>query len=79
MLVALARDNTLRIRDLAGMVGVTERAVAQILIDLEGTGVIAKSKDGRRNSYEVNIDAQLRHPLEHHRTVRDIIRLAERE
>lgn len=76
VLIALAGDRTLRIRDLALRVGITERAVAQILADLEGAGVIEKDRDGRRNVYRVNGDVPLRHPVEAHRTVRDILRLA---
>jgi DNA-binding MarR family transcriptional regulator len=76
VLVAVARDPSLRIRDLARLVGVTERAVAQILVDLESAGAISKLKDGRRNAYEVHPDVPLRHPIEAHRTVYDILRLA---
>lgn len=76
VLVALARDPSLRIRDMAGLVGVTERAVAQILVDLEVAGVISKRKEGRRNVYEVHPNVHLRHPVEAHRTVADLLRLA---
>ena len=74
--IALARDSELRIRDLAEIVGITERAVAQILVDLEAAGVIEKEKDGRRNVYRVNGNVPLRHPVEAHRHVKDILKLA---
>ncbi|HZT13198.1 MAG TPA: winged helix-turn-helix domain-containing protein [Candidatus Baltobacteraceae bacterium] len=77
VLVALAKDPALRIRDLAVQVGITERAVAQILSDLESAHVIAKRRVGRRNVYEIDAQAPLRHPVESHRTVGDIVRLAE--
>jgi DNA-binding transcriptional ArsR family regulator len=77
VLVALAKNPSLRIRDLADVVGITERAVAQILTDLEAANVLTKRREGRRNIYFINSDAPLRHPVESHRTVGDIVRLAE--
>ncbi len=76
VLIALAGDPELRIRDLSQIVGITERSVAQILLDLEGAGVITRAKDGRRNAYHINAKVPLRHPVEGHRTVKDILRLA---
>ena len=64
ILVGLARDPGLTVRELAILVGITERSVERILSDLESSGVILKSKEGRRNHYELNLDYQLRHPLE---------------
>jgi len=76
VLIALARDPDLRIRELAATVGITERAVVQILGDLEAGGVIAKERHGRRNSYAINGAARLRHPVEARHTVADILALA---
>ncbi len=78
VLVAVAKDACVRVRDLAALVGITERAAAQILADLEAGGYIAKEKIGRRNRYQVNAEAPLRHSVEEHRTVRDLLRLARR-
>lgn len=79
VLIALAKDPTLRIRDLAATVGITERAVAGILSDLEEAGILTRERTGRRNVYEVEADEPLRHPVESHRKVRDILQLAEVE
>jgi DNA-binding IscR family transcriptional regulator len=76
VLIALARNPDARIRELADTVGITERAVVHILADLESAGVIAKERHGRRNSYEINTGAPLRHAVEAHRTVADILALA---
>jgi CRP-like cAMP-binding protein len=73
VLLALYRDPDLRQRDIAGMVGITEGAVQRILHDLEGGGYIARSKVGRRNHYTVNPDLPLRHPLEAHHKVADLL------
>jgi DNA-binding IclR family transcriptional regulator len=77
VLVALAADPELRVRDLAERVGITERAVAKILADLQDVGVLRRERVGRRNVYWIDADAPLRHRVESHRTVRDILRLAE--
>jgi len=64
VLVSLARDPEARMRDVAEAVGITERAVQQIVHDLVGEGYVHKSKRGRRNRYRVVTDAHLRHDLE---------------
>jgi predicted ArsR family transcriptional regulator len=76
VLIALAKDPEARVRDLAALVGITERAVLQILGDLETAGAIARHRLGRRTRYDIHPDAALRHPLEGHRQVGDILRLA---
>ncbi|MCB1230383.1 MAG: winged helix-turn-helix transcriptional regulator [Verrucomicrobiae bacterium] len=64
VVVCLAREPELRIRDLATQIGITERAVQRILAELEGGGVLSKQREGRRNRYTVNLEYRLRHPLE---------------
>lgn len=77
VIIALAKNPDLRIRDLADQVGITERAVANIIADLEAARVLSKRRSGRRNIYFINASSPLRHPVEAHRTVGDILRLAE--
>ena len=74
VLVCLARNSEARLRDIALDVGITERRVSSIVTDLEAEGVIKISRIGRRNSYSVNRRARLRHPLESHQTVGDLLR-----
>ena len=73
ILVCLTADPTMRIRDLATAVGITERAVQRILSELEQGGVIEKVRDGRRNRYSVNLEFSLRHPLESHCKLRSLL------
>ena len=77
VLVCLARDSEARLRDIALDVGITERRVSSIVTDLEAEGVIKISRNGRRNSYSINRRARLRHPLESHQTVGDLLRAIE--
>jgi predicted ArsR family transcriptional regulator len=64
VLVALARDPDARTRDVADAVGITERAVQQIVADLVEHGYVEKEKVGRRNRYCVVRSAHFRHDLE---------------
>ncbi|MCC6929209.1 MAG: Rrf2 family transcriptional regulator [Gemmatimonadaceae bacterium] len=75
MLLAIARDHDVRLREIAVQVGITERAVQKIISELENAGALSKSRDGRRNHYEVNTDVALRHPMESHRTVDALVRM----
>ncbi|MBC8136058.1 MAG: winged helix-turn-helix transcriptional regulator [Fibrella sp.] len=73
VLICLAEEPTMRLRDLADRVGITERAVQRIVTDLEDAGFVTRIKDGRRNCYEIHPDHALRHSIESHCTVRDLI------
>lgn len=73
ILLCLARDPELRIRDIADLVGITQRAVQRILVELEESGALTHTRVGRRNRYQVNLDCQMRHPLEAARLLRDVL------
>lgn len=73
VLVCLARDPDARLRDIAEQVGITERAVHRIVTELEEGGVITRSRAGRRNHYELDPSASLRHPMESDRTVGSLL------
>lgn len=75
VLVCLAGDPDARMRDVAELVGITERAVQQIVGDLVAQGYLTKEKVGRRNQYEVVRGAHLRHELEAHVTLGDFVGL----
>jgi hypothetical protein len=69
VLVCIANDTTVRLRDVADRVGITERAAQSIVADLVAAGYLSRSRVGRRNTYEIHPDHPLRHPVESHRTV----------
>lgn len=75
VLVTLAQDPAILIREIAARTGITERAVTNILSDLEQEGLVERRREGRRNTYEVHLDQPLRHPIEQHRTVGELIEL----
>ena len=75
VLLCLAGDPDLTVREVAVRVGITERAVIRIIGELEEGGVLERTREGRRNHYTINTDAPLRHQLERHRVVGDLIRM----
>ena len=73
VLVCLAGDPDMRLRDVADKVGITERAVQRIVHDLEQANMLTREREGRRNHYRINARQPLRHPLEQPRTVGELI------
>jgi len=64
VLVEIARNPDARIRDLAAVAGLTERAVQAIVADLEAAGYLTRTRTGRRTLYSVNPDMFFRHPAQ---------------
>lgn len=77
VLVCLGRDADVLLRDVAARIGITERAVQQIVADLEAAGVISRSRVGRRNRYVVRRGMEFRHPIESGVTVGDLVDMVE--
>ena len=73
VLICLARQPDARIRDVAAEVRITERAVQKILQDLEEANVLERHRVGRRNLYRINPREHLRHPVEGHCTVAELL------
>lgn len=75
VLLCIAREPEMRMRDVATLVGISERAVQRIIADLEEAGYLERRRRGRRNRYSVRPDLPLRHPIERHRRVAALIAL----
>ncbi len=75
VLVCLAQDPFARLRDVADRVGVTERTALRLVTELDDAGVLQRVKEGRRNRYLINSGAHLRHPIESHCTVGEVLEL----
>jgi predicted ArsR family transcriptional regulator len=74
VLLCIADNPRVRLRDIAGSVGITERAVHRIISDLVADGYVSRDREGRRNRYEISEDAPLRHPLTREKVaVRDLL------
>ena len=75
MLLCIQRDPDVRYRDIAQMVGITERAAQRIVADLIESGYVESERVGRRNHYRVNADIAMRHPAQEGRDVGELLRL----
>jgi DNA-binding transcriptional ArsR family regulator len=75
VLVALAGQPDILMRDLAAVVGITERAASSIISDLEAEGYLTRIREGRSNRYKLHPARPLRHPLEQHRKIGDVLDL----
>jgi DNA-binding Lrp family transcriptional regulator len=73
VLLCIASDPGVRLRDIAARVGITERAAQRIVTDLVDSGYISRTRVGRRNVYEVHHDRPLRHELIHDRDVGEFL------
>jgi uncharacterized membrane protein len=73
VLVLLARNPSIVLREVALQVGITERAVQRIIADLEAGGIIERQKIGRQNQYQIQAGQSLRHPIESHRTIGELL------
>ncbi|MFG2825397.1 helix-turn-helix transcriptional regulator [Kitasatospora sp. NPDC048365] len=76
VLVQIARDPALRVRDIAARCELTERAVQRIIADLEADGYLRHTRIGRNNHYQVVPDTELRHPADAGATVADLLTAA---
>lgn len=75
VLIVLNAQPDLVLREVAYRVGITERAVQRIVQELEEQGFIRREKVGRKNHYEVLPNESLRHPIESHRKIGDLLTL----
>jgi predicted transcriptional regulator len=63
VLVCIANDPGARLRELAEQVGITERAVHRIVVELEDAGYITRRREGRRNQYTIRSESRLHDPV----------------
>jgi predicted transcriptional regulator len=79
VLLSLAANPDATLREVAEQVGITERAAHRIVGELEQEGALRRSRDGRRNHYEIRREFPLRHPLEQHCSVGHLLKMVSRE
>jgi DNA-binding transcriptional ArsR family regulator len=63
-LLLIARDPTIRIREIAALLDIPERAAQRIVSDLTKTGYIDSERQGRRNVYSVKSDRPFNLPFQ---------------
>lgn len=75
VLLCLARNPAMRMREIAREVGITERAVQRIIADLRDEHFIALRRRGRCNVYKIRSNRRLKHPVEAGRTLADLLEM----
>src|ERR1700746_813423 len=73
VLLAIARNPDVRLRDVAQGVGITERAAQRILADLVQAGYVDRERNGRRNRYLIN--PHERHPAQEGQEIKSLLEL----
>ncbi|MGD0198845.1 MAG: winged helix-turn-helix domain-containing protein [Solirubrobacteraceae bacterium] len=73
VLISIAHDSGIRLRDVGERVGITERAAHRIVSELLAAGYITRTRVGRRNQYTINDDLPLRDPLARGQRVGDLL------
>ena len=73
VLLCIAADPDVLLREVAVRVGITERATQRIVAELEAAGYLSHEKIGRRNRYQVHANMPLRHPIEDHLEIGELI------
>jgi hypothetical protein len=74
-LLCVAHDPSVRIRDIAASLGITERRANGIVTDLTDAGYLIKTKDGRRNRYEIQAHLPIPEPTARERAIGEVLDL----
>ena len=75
VLLCIAADPEVRLRDVAVSVGITERAAQRIVMELEQAGYLERERVGRRNRYRLHAEQPLRHPMDRTHRVSELLTL----
>ncbi len=75
VLLCIWRNNEMTAREIAQVVGITERNIQRIVSDLEESGYITRTREGRRNVYEIHPEVPMRHPAQQGRSIQDLLEL----
>ena len=75
VLLLVAHDPGVRLRDIAASLDITERSAFGIITDLVEAGYVVKAKDGRRNRYRIQAHLPLPEPTARERTVGEVLAL----
>ena len=73
VLLCIAQDPGIRLREIGDTVGVTERAAHNIVSELANAGYITRQRSGRRNQYEIQTHQTLPDPLARGKKVSDLL------
>jgi hypothetical protein len=75
VLVCIAHDPGIRLRDIGERVGITERAAHRIVAELADAGYITRQRNGRRNQYTINAHLPLPDPIAREQNVGELLEI----
>ncbi len=75
VLVCIAHDPGVRLRDIAATLDITERSAFRIVTNLTDDGYVVKDSQGRRNRYEIQHHLPLREAITRERTIGEVLDL----
>jgi DNA-binding MarR family transcriptional regulator len=75
VLLTIARDSGVTLRDVATMVGITERTAQRIVADLIESGYVKRERVGRRNRYVIDRSVKMRHPAQREHGIGELLDL----
>ncbi len=75
VLLCIARDPAIRLRDIGEQVGITERAAHRIVAELSDAGYITRDRRGRRNHYAIRHELPLPDRVAPNRRIGDLLDL----
>jgi hypothetical protein len=73
VLLCIARDPGIRLREIGETVGITERAAHRIVSELAAAGYISRKRNGRRNHYAIQSHLSLPDPLAREQKIGDLV------
>jgi len=75
VVLCIAKDPRIRLREIGETVGITERAAHRIVSDLAAAGFLARERQGRRNHYTIESDLPVPDPLARTRKIGELLDL----
>jgi predicted transcriptional regulator len=75
VLLCIADDPGIRLREIGERVGITERATHRIVVELEASGYVRRRREGRRNRYTIRAQRRLPDPVVSDQRVGDLLGL----
>lgn len=72
-MLCIARDPSMRMRDIGDAIGIKERAAHRIVNDLVEAGYVTRERQGNRNHYQVRAEVPMRHPLVQAHSIGEIL------
>jgi hypothetical protein len=79
VLLCIAQDPGIRLREIGDAVGITERAAHRIVVELAAAGYIARKRNGRRNHYTIRSHLPLPDPLARKQKIGDLLAILARQ